>query len=319
MPRVSVIIPTFQSVRFVQETIDSVLAQTYKGYEVIVVDGRSTDGTREVLYSYGNLIKVINQNDKGISNAKNIGVLASKGEYIAFVDSDDVWLPDKLEVQAKFLESKPDIVGLIYSDALYFADEKNSESRIRCFQMQNAHRGRVIEYLLRRNFIPASTVMVRKSCFEKIGLFDESLSISEDLDMWIRIAEYFEIDYQDLILAKIRSHPGSVTHDLERHFQSLITLQNKIMPYLLKIFKSKSFYRRYYRPYLDFGISYLLTSRTKNAKQKFGLYIKLYPYGISAYFLLLLTLFPFNLIIKTKLLRHIPSNLRETFRKNLAE
>lgn len=320
MPKVSVIIPTYQSVQFIREAVESVLAQTYKDYEVIVVDGGSTDGTREVLDSYGNRIKVISQKTKGISNARNIGVSASKGKYIAFIDSDDLWLPNKLEAQTKFFESKPNIVGLIYSDTLFFTEEGVSEPKYKTlFQALKPYRGRVLKHLLNRNFIPASTVMMRKICFEKVGYFDESLSLCEDIDMWIRVAESFEIDYQGIVLAKNRWHLGSVTHDRERHFRSLIALQKKIIQYLPKGFKSKSFYRRCYKPYLTFGISDLLTDETENANQKFSEYIKLYPYNMRAYFLLLLTLFPFNLGIRLKLHRYVPRSLRQRFYNNLAE
>ena len=320
MPKVSVIIPTYQSVQFVREAIESVLAQTYTDYEVIVVDGGSTDGTIEVLNSYGNRIQVISQNGTGISNARNVGVLASKGEYITFLDSDDIWVSHKLEVQAKFIESKPNIIGLIYSDAIFFAEEEKGKPKKKPSQMHKSYRGKVTKHLLRHNFIAASTVMIRKLCFEKVGYFDESLAVCEDIDMWIRVAESFDIDYQDMVLAKIRWHAGSVLHrDREQHFQSRIALQNKMIPHLLKEYKSKSFYRTYYRPYLAFGTEYLLKNDPRNAKQKLKQYIKLYPYNISAYFLLLLTLFPFNLSSRLKLNRNVPKSLGRVLYKNLVK
>lgn len=321
MPKVSVIIPTYQSVRFVRETIESVLTQTYWDYEVIAVDGGSTDGTIEVLNSYSNRIQVIIQNGKGISNARNIGVLASKGEYIAFVDSDDLWLPHKLEVQVKFLESRPNIIGLIYSDALFFVerdkDKPKYKMRARSFQTRKPHRGRILEHLIKGNFIPASTVMIRKSCFEKVGLYDESLWACEDIDMWIRIAECFEIDYHDMVLVKIRWHEDSMTHHKELLFSSQIALENKIakrMSHLLKEFNSADFYK----PYLRLGILHLLKDETENAKQRFRQYLQLYPHNIRAYILLLLALFPFRLSSKLELNRYIPRKLAQRVYQSLA-
>lgn len=323
MPKVSVIIPTYQSVQFVRETIDSVLAQTYRDYEVIVVDGGSTDGTRRVLNSYGNRIRVISQNGKGISNARNVGVLESKGEYITFVDSDDLWLPNKLEVQVKFMGGKPNIVGLIYSDALFFAEKNIDEPKNeRAFQITKPYRGRAIKHLFMANFIPTSTVMVRKLCFEKFGLFDESLSICEDRDMWIRVAESFEIDYQDVVLAKIRLHTGSLTHDREQHLLNQIKLKNKItrkMSHLLKGFDLRTFNKRFYKPYLRLGILYILRDEPKKAKQKFKQYIELYPYDIGAYLLLVLTLFPLSLTGRLELYRYMPRSFTRRVYENLAE
>ena len=99
MPKISVIIPTYQHADFLGDAIDSVLAQTYKDYELIIVDDGSTDGTREIVAAYGNQIKYIYQDNRGLSAARNTGILASKGEYIGLLDADDVWLPNKLEME----------------------------------------------------------------------------------------------------------------------------------------------------------------------------------------------------------------------------
>jgi len=321
MPKVSVIILTYESVKFVREAIESVLAQTYRDYEVIVVDGGSTDGTREVLNSYGNRIQAINQNGKGISNARNVGLLTSKGEYITFVDSDDLWLPNKLEVQVKFLDEKQPVLGLIYSDAFFFPEKNISKfmdikfRNKRAFQIGKPRRGKVLRELFKTgNFIPASTVMVRKLCFERVGLFDESLAVSEDIDMWMRIAESFEIDYHDAVLAKIRLHAGSVCHDRKRLLLGIAALNQKIvkkMPYLLQEFSSKSLNRYCYKPYLRLGMFYLLRSETKNAKQQIRQYIQVCPYDVGAYFWLLLTLFPSSLSSRIRLHRYVPKSLEE--------
>jgi len=319
MIEVSVIIPTYQSCKFIRAAIESIFAQTYKNYEIIVVDGGSNDGTLEILNSYGNKIRVITQNDKGISNARNIGILASKGEYIAFLDSDDLWLPDKLEVQVKFLDEKPSTIGLTYSDTFFFPEKdigKFVDIRLknkRAFQIGKPHRGKILKELFKQNFIPASTVVVRKLCFKKVGLFDESLTISEDKDMWMRIAESFEIDYQNEVLAKIRLHADSACHDQKRLYLGHVALNQKIlkkMPYLLRDLGLKSFNKYYYRPYLYLGIFYLLGNNTKNAKDQIRKYIvQGCPCNLRVYFLLLLTFFPLSGIIR--LHRYLPKSFEK--------
>jgi glycosyltransferase involved in cell wall biosynthesis len=323
--RVSVIIPTYQSAQFIRETIDSVLAQTYKDYEVIVVDGKSTDGTVEILKSYSNRIRIVIQDGKGIANARNVGILMSEGEYVAFVDSDDVWLPDKLSIQVKFLDEKSSRVGLVYSDAWLFPEDDVGKTSYlankRAFQIGKPRKGKITRQLFAENFIPASTVMIRKFCFEEVGLFDESFMLCEDIDMWIRIAKSFEIDYQDLVLAKIRLHLGSATQNREQLLKSQIMLENKIMtmmPYLLEKSNLKSAQRRQCRNHLLLGIEYLMKGKNDDAKQEFRYCTKLCPRSMNAYFLLVIALFPFNLSKRFVSGRYLHGNFAQRVYENLS-
>ena len=119
-PKVSVIIPAYNASKFIREAINSVLNQTYKDYEIIVVDGRdgSTDNTREIVAEYGDAVRYFRQEDRGLSDARNKGILNSKGEYIAFLDSDDLWSENKLALQVEFLDSHRD-VGLVFYDVTH--------------------------------------------------------------------------------------------------------------------------------------------------------------------------------------------------------
>ncbi|MGD0451892.1 MAG: glycosyltransferase [Candidatus Bathyarchaeia archaeon] len=307
MPEVSVIIPTYQSRKFVEAAIDSVLTQTYTNYEIIIVDGGSTDGTLEILHSYGKNVKILRQTGKGIANARNTGLLASQGKYVAFLDSDDLWLPDKLEIQIKLFDKMPEDVGLIYSDTLPFFERYKKLNLDSAFQKHMPRRGKVLSYLLRDNFIPTSTVIVRKSCFDKVGFFDESFLLSEDYDLWLRIAEEYDIDYQEFALAKHRLHEENITRNFELHFQNELLLQNKILPYLKKEASSKhEFYKMYYQPYLSFGIEWFYEKDTKKSRQKIKQYIELYPYNFSAFFFFFLTFVPISRLNTPKLGRIIP-------------
>jgi glycosyltransferase involved in cell wall biosynthesis len=318
MPKVSVIIPTYQSAGFVKEAIDSVLAQTFEDFEIIVVDGGSTDDTISILSSFGKRISILTQNGKGVSNARNVGVSAALGRYIAFLDSDDSWLPNKLESQVEFLEHKPNEVGLIYSNACFFGEENiNDLKNESTSTLWVPHKGKVSKDLILGNFIPTSTVMIRKSCFEKIGLFDESFELCEDIDLWVRLSMIYEIDYCPSILAKLRSRSDSLTTNLEIFLLNEIAFKNKIIrenPGLLIDLPSKSF-ARFYEPLFHLGLFYLLRTRNpEKANRIFRQYIKRNPYNSKAYFLLILTVLPFKLSarfqIRKYLLKFLPRKIR---------
>ncbi len=217
---VSVVIPTYNSGRFIAQAIRSVLGQTYARYEVIVVDDGSTDETKDVLREFDGHSRYLYQDNRGPSAARNAGIRLARGEYICFLDADDIWAPNKLEVQLTFMEQHPDI-GLVFSDE----EEVSAEGDIRPSllaqsrfysdlvsqkPLQDAFRKLLIE-----NCIPTSTVMVRKACFAKAGLFDESLMVVEDRDMWLRIAADFGIACLPLILGKKREHQRNISANSE--------------------------------------------------------------------------------------------------------
>jgi len=188
-PKVSVIIPAYNTEKFLAETIRSVLDQTYGDYEVIVVDDGSSDGTLGVARSFEPRVKVLAQPNRGPASARNLAIRNSRGDYIAFLDSDDLWMTDKLEEQIAFLERNP-AVGLVYSEALMFTgnngDLKVSEKF--GFPYDPSFRS-----LLFGNYIPNSTVMIRRACVDKVGLLNESRELVgvEDYEYWMRVAKHF--------------------------------------------------------------------------------------------------------------------------------
>jgi len=197
MACVSVIIPAYNSAKHLPEALDSVFKQTYRDFELVVVDDGSTDDTRKVLDEYKNRITYLYQENGGPSKARNAGIRAAKGPYLAFLDADDLWLPNKLGHQIKLIESDSRL-GLVFSDAEFFGgeaplvgsywkqrgcyDEMVSEPRM----IPNA-----FSKLMKINFILPSTALVKRDCFEKAGLFDESLRYVEDKDMWLRISVHY--------------------------------------------------------------------------------------------------------------------------------
>ena len=224
---VSVIIPTFNGSRWVRDAIDSVLGQTYANLQVIVVNDGSTDDTHQVLASYGNRILCVQQLRKGVSAARNTGIRASQGKYIAFLDHDDLWLPDKLTLQVATLENNPD-VAVVFCNYTPFG---NPVSYLTGFDRAPVLRGiprkkipphgfmldrpSLFPEVLRDLFAMTSTILLRKECFDTVGLYDEEISGVEDWHMCLRLARRFRFAYVDMVLAQRREHATNLSHQNE--------------------------------------------------------------------------------------------------------
>jgi len=193
MPKVSVIIPTYNSARYITAAVESVLAQTFTDYELIVVDDGSTDETRQVLQQYEGKLTYIYQENQGRSAARNTGIGAASGDYIAFLDSDDLWLPKKLECQVPILDHHP-AVALVYSQLLYI-DSRGNPVRFRGKWVYGDDESRIIIADRCKDLFlgcvvsgGGSNAVVRRSLLDEVGLFDEALSYPEDWDLWLRLS-----------------------------------------------------------------------------------------------------------------------------------
>ncbi len=208
-PTVSVIIPTYNRRVYVQEAIDSVLAQTYTDYEIIVIDDGSTDGTGETLRErYGDRIRYEWQENQGESVARNRGIALAQGEYIAFLDSDDLWLPEKLEKQVTYLEEHPE-VGAVFCQA-WTIDLLGQ--RMPVVMGTGITSGQLsLESLLYQNTLagPGSTLAVRTDLLRRIGGFDESIRYAEDWDLGLRLRLLGDIGFLPDSLASIRIHQSN--------------------------------------------------------------------------------------------------------------
>ena len=214
MAKVTTIIPAYNCERYIKEAIKSVLSQSYGDIELIVVDDNSTDKTGEIIRSFGPRIKCIhNPTNGGPSIARNLGIKQASGEYIAFLDHDDIWMPDKIEKQIEIFNKKKD-VALVYSNS-YNINIMGLE-RGTFFDTIKPHRGFVLERLLLDNFIPTSSVVIRKDIVDEIGLLNEHFLISQDYDLYLRIAEKHKIDFLNLPLFKRRVYQGSASSDKRR-------------------------------------------------------------------------------------------------------
>ncbi|MBD2513109.1 glycosyltransferase [Nostoc muscorum FACHB-395] len=227
-PTVSVIIPTYQRGHLVSQAINSVLAQTYKDYEIIVINDGSQDNTPQVLAEFSDRrITAIHQANQGLSAARNAGIRSARGKYIAFLDDDDLWEPQKLEKQIPVLEANPRI-GLIYSDSLFFSDKRGllPGSYNTAFPTPNLQ---VLWTLFRYNYIPVLTVVVRRDCLDKVGLFDETLRYCGDYDLWLRLIEKFPIYFLNQPLARYRRSPNSLSQDGEQVFTNHLRAKEKVI------------------------------------------------------------------------------------------
>jgi len=226
---VSVIIPTYNASKYVTKAIDSVLNQDYDNYEIIVVDDGSTDNTQEVLEKYGSKIKYIYQENGGPAKARNTGIISSYEDYIAFLDADDLWLPGKLRKQIDFFHRHPQY-AMVYTDMKHAVNGKIvNSSYLKEGNYRYISSGFIYENLLRECFIFTPTVIVKRECLEKVGLFREDLRISEDYDLWLRIADEYEIGFLDEPLVIRNRHGSNLTEDRYLYITSCIQLFEELL------------------------------------------------------------------------------------------
>lgn len=218
---VSVIIPTFNSAKYLVSAINSVLAQTYSNFEILIIDDGSTDDTREILKTYtDSRIQYFYQQNAGPAAARNKGINLAKGDLIAFLDADDVWEKDKLSTQIKIFSQNNDIC-MVYNSFVFKPGENKKEKLVR---FKNLTRLDFIKYLLIDPFntIPyPSTVMVKKSYFDKAGLFDSELRSGEDWDLWLRLANIGECYYIDKALTRRFTPKTSITRSMNPEHEIL--------------------------------------------------------------------------------------------------
>jgi len=182
-PLVSVILPTYNRGWILREAIDSILEQDFSDFELIVVDDGSTDNTPDILNAYGRDIRVLRQSNQGVSAARNRGITASSGQLIAFLDSDDLWLPQKLTAQVDFFTTRPDAM-ICQTQEQWIRNGIRVNPKMRHLKFS----GMIFERSLELCLVSPSAVMLRRILFETVGMFDESLPACEDYDLWLRVS-----------------------------------------------------------------------------------------------------------------------------------
>ena len=207
---VSIIMPAYNSEKYISSAIESVLNQTYTNFELIVVNDGSTDNTIDILKKYSDRIICISQRNKGAAFARNNGILAARGEYISFLDSDDIWPNDTLKLQYEYLRTHPD-VGLVYGEMELFDQTGTLDKNWAITRGRGRPEGYIFQNLILDCLFGLSTVMVRRNVLNNVGLFEESLPLGEDYELWLRIAAKHKVGHIPDILMRYRQHPSSLT------------------------------------------------------------------------------------------------------------
>ncbi len=276
---VSVITPAYNAQDFIGQTIESVINQTYPHWEMLIVDDGSTDGTRGEVQKYlnDNRIKYLYQENQERSAARNNGIRHSSGKYVAFLDADDLWLPDKLRVQVEYLEKHPD-VGLCFTGKKCI-DGGGRSVDVHSFVPVVAKDQ--LYHLMTGNFISILTVMVPRFVFDKVGLFDETLPVfgAEDWDMWLRIVWRYPIHFINQPLALYRVHDSGTSLDNKSLCREAILRKMFSNPALPpRILKDK---RKIIAAYhLGYSQTYLRANQRKKAFAHWYQAVKTYPQGL---------------------------------------
>jgi len=225
MPKVSVVIPAYNAMTYLSETVESVFQQTFTDFEVLIINDGSLDGIEEwVAQLTDPRVKLISQPNQGVSVARNTGIAQARGEYIAFLDADDLWKPTKLEKQVHRLENDP-AVGLVYTWTTLVDQGGKPTGFVYAYELE----GNVWEQIVIEDIVcNGSSAMVRRSCFETVGVFDPNLSSVADGDMWVRIAGHYPFAVVKEFLVDYRQYPNSMSKNRQKMLEDLrLTIEKR--------------------------------------------------------------------------------------------
>jgi glycosyltransferase involved in cell wall biosynthesis len=243
-PLVSVIIPTYNCAAFIGEAIQSVIHQTMDDYEIIVIDDGSTDQTASLLAQFAGRIRCLRQDNQGVAAARNHGIRSARGRIIGFLDADDRWKPDKLERQIPVLLSADDI-GVIFSGHQNLGGQTAGFNQYESPELtkllsvislgQHAYLiddKNLFQKIMRYYLLLTSTVLIKRTCIEHVGAFDESLDIAEDTQLWLRVAKRTKVAFTDLPLTERWSRGESLTGDEAKFTRQIILMFQRLKHWL---------------------------------------------------------------------------------------
>lgn len=283
-PKVSIVIPTYNRADFLPKAIQSVLNQTYRNWEIIIIDDGSTDNTEGIVKSYkeARIRYILHKSNLGLSAARNTGIKNSRGEYIAFLDSDDEWFPEKISCQMNIFQKKDSKCGVICTAGYRIKGNQIMSKKSVPINLDSFY-----EKFLFENITWTSNVLVKKECFKKAGLFDENLESCEDWDMWIRIAKYYKFIFLEMPLTKYVIHSGQLSENLLKKIDARKRILFKYQDEL----KHRKFV--YSHHYYKIGNLCCLSGKTREGRKHLFKGILVYPFCLKYFLCLLLSLFGF--------------------------
>ena len=268
---------------FLGAALRSVLSQTVGDFEVLVIDDGSTTDLLPVLEKFADdrIRYFRHESRRGEAAARNLGIRNARGAYVAFLDDDDEWLPDKLRLQLALFSRCPDTVGCVYGGHVTIRARDGQELA----REIPVKRGDLSTELLERNILgPPSTVMLKRECVERVGLFDESIAFGVDYDLWLRIAQEYHFDFVPDIVARYTIHPGQMSNDPFVIAKGRADIQRKYAPRLQRDRGRDS------RFYLSLGRDMASLGYRQQARRALLKSLRLDPLRLRAYIYLALSL-----------------------------
>ncbi|HEX8873655.1 MAG TPA: glycosyltransferase [Nitrosospira sp.] len=280
-PVVSVIIPSYNCEGYIAETLGSILNQTFKDIEIIVVDDGSTDRTRQIVASHGAPVRLVTQANAGVCAARNRGIREAAGQYLCLMDHDDYWFPDKLALQLREMDEHPE-VGLVYTTFIWWnpgadgvfphPDSYADESSPSCIDEEFS--GWIYHLLLLDCWVLTSSALIRAEVFDKCGAFDESLPYSEDWDLWLRISREYPFIKLKKPLTLYRQHPRQgnlIVRDVDYRTELLTRAAAKwgLCSRDGRCISRRQFSQTISRYHKDFGMGHLALGNLRIANRSF--------------------------------------------------
>jgi len=321
-PEISVIIPSYNYAHLIRESLDSALAQTFTDTEIIVVDDGSTDQTREVLAPYLDRITYHFQQNQGLAAARNTGTRLARGKFITYLDADDIWYPDNLRIKHEILTRYPELGG-VFSDFLIFSSlgvshergtkvlypffgrtgqafgdifQHTSEVRIDGERSARVFYGNAFDSLFWGNFILPTTMLVNRSCIQKVGDFRSHMRNQEDYEYWLRFSRHYPLAYVDEVLARYRRHPQQLTDHskIEQMVTMVLEIIDAYEDECRKTGKMRMFNKRKSEILATLAKVYVGQGRAAEARRLYRSAIQLDPSYRGAYVHYLLSWIPYH-------------------------